>query len=158
MTSDDGRGPRQPRPRSAISGLGALELALQSQRLELESQSFARAILPLFDHIEAVCRGFAGLPAERQRERADAVAMLAEEADATVIKLDLRRIGSVGERFDTEEHEVVDTRTTPDVPRGTILEVVQHGWSYQGTVLRPAKVVAAIPASTEGAAGAETQQ
>jgi molecular chaperone GrpE len=55
----------------------------------------------------------------------------------------------VEERFDPAKHEAADTRRTDQVPPGTILETVRTGYTWQGRVLRPARVVVAAAASVE---------
>jgi len=150
MTEDN------PKPKSrraldpVVSRLNALDLALQSQQLELEGQALVRTLLPLLDHIESICRGFDHLPPERQQARAEAVATLAEVADTTAGRMQLEPIGKVGERSDPDRHEVVGTRAAPGAAHGSILEVTRRGWSYQGRVLRPAQVIAAIPSEAGG--------
>lgn len=145
MTDKD-RGAKAPPTTAAVTNLRALDLALQSQALELERLDLARALLPLFEHIERVCRGFDRLPGDLRQQRADAVAMLAEVADAVRKEIDIERIGEVGERAERDRHDIVDARPSP-AGHGTVLEVVQFGWSSRGRVLQPARVVAALPSN-----------
>lgn len=50
--------------------------------------------------------------------------------------------------FDTKLHEAVSTAPSTEHPPGTILQVLRRGWTWRGTVLRPAHVqVAAAPAT-----------
>lgn len=48
----------------------------------------------------------------------------------------------MGEKFDPKFHEAVATATLPDLEEGTIVEVVQTGYTLDGRALRPAKVIA----------------
>jgi len=49
--------------------------------------------------------------------------------------------------FDTKLHEAVTTAPSSEHAPGTILQVLRRGWTWRGTVLRPAHVqVAAAPA------------
>jgi molecular chaperone GrpE len=50
--------------------------------------------------------------------------------------------------FDTKLHEAVSTAPSAEHAPGTILHVLRRGWTWRGTVLRPAHVqVAAAPAT-----------
>jgi molecular chaperone GrpE len=46
-----------------------------------------------------------------------------------------------GEKFDPSQHEALSTRPDEDAEPGTVLEVVEKGYTASGTVLRPARVV-----------------
>ena len=62
---------------------------------------------------------------------------------------DVRPIDTRGV-FDPSLQEAVATVETTEHPPGTILGVVRAGWTYRGTVLRPAHVkVATLPARKE---------
>ena len=135
--------------RAVASNLNALDLAVQSQKLELEGIDLMRTLLPLFDQIEAVCRAFARRSVASARTQEDLVEGLSELAEQVGTSLGLEPIGTVGGQTHPGQHDVIDTRLAIDVPRGTILEVVQCGWIHQGKVLRRARVVAAVP-STPG--------
>ena len=50
-------------------------------------------------------------------------------------------VGAIGDRVDYLLHEVVGTKTVSDTVSGTILEVMQLGYTMHGRLLRPAKVI-----------------
>jgi molecular chaperone GrpE len=53
-------------------------------------------------------------------------------------------VAVVGQPFRSEEEEAVGEATAaPDLPDGSVAEVVQQGYRFYGGVLRPAKVVVA---------------
>jgi len=52
-----------------------------------------------------------------------------------------------GQPYDPETAEALGTTVRPDLPDHTVAEVVQHGYLYQETVLRPAKVMVAVAES-----------
>ncbi len=56
--------------------------------------------------------------------------------------LGVERMEAVGERFDPERHEAVELASAEEagVEPGTVLGVVQHGYTLDGRVLRPARV------------------
>lgn len=47
----------------------------------------------------------------------------------------------IGMAFDPSRHESVETAINPDLPPGSLAEVLLDGWTYKGRVLRYAKVV-----------------
>ena len=54
-----------------------------------------------------------------------------------------------GAAYDPQTAEAVGTTVNPDLPDHTIAEVVQQGYQYQDTVLRPAKVIVTVQSSDE---------
>ncbi len=57
-----------------------------------------------------------------------------------------------GEPFNPEYHEAMVTQPTADQEAGTVLAVVQKGYSLNGRLLRPARVVIARPVDPPDAA------
>ena len=47
----------------------------------------------------------------------------------------------VGERFDPDRHEAIQTRQAEGVENGTVLETLESGYRVDGQVIRPARVV-----------------
>ncbi len=73
----------------------------------------------------------------------------------------LRRFGvesyaASGEPFDPELHEAVASVETPGVEVPTVLNELQRGYRFNGTVLRPAMVQVALPPVAPAAAGEES--
>ena len=52
----------------------------------------------------------------------------------------LKKIDTIGNLFDPEEHEAVSTIKTNDYIKGTILEETRKGYTYQNRVIRPSMV------------------
>ncbi len=143
MTENSDRPDTRGRPPGSLrQSLDALDLALESQKLEAEQDDFLLDLLPLLDGVEKLCRGLGDQPPETLEKRREALALLPEIADEAARKIGLERAGRLGEPVDRLRHEVV--ATVPDVerPHGTVAEVIESGWSFQGRLLRLAKVVA----------------
>jgi len=69
----------------------------------------------------------------------------------TLSKNGLERIDAKDKQFDPHYHEAIDRLETNEYPDGTIIQVVQEGYIFDGRVLRPSLVrVAVVP---EGAGG-----
>ncbi len=58
----------------------------------------------------------------------------------------LREIEAVGHDFNYKFHQAVERVETADKPEGTILDVIQRGYTMEGDILRPALVRVAVPA------------
>jgi len=52
---------------------------------------------------------------------------------------------AVGRPFDPALHEAVATAATDEVPAGTVTAELQKGYTYEGEVLRPARVLVSQP-------------
>ncbi len=109
-------------------------------------ESFGRELLAVKDSLEM------GLAAA---EAADA-ASLREGSEATLklLTTTLERFGIVevdpeGEPFDPELHEAMTMQPSAEVEPGSVLTVIQKGYTLNGRLLRPARViVAAEPPET----------
>lgn len=143
MTENVDRKDPRGRPAGCLrQSLDALDLALESQKLEAEQDDFLIDLLPLLDGVEKLCRDLDQQPPEVSAERREALALLPEIADEAARKIDLERVGRPGEAIDRRRHEVVATVSDAERPHGTVTEVIESGWSFQGRLLRLAKVVA----------------
>jgi molecular chaperone GrpE len=61
----------------------------------------------------------------------------------------LKRIEpALGEKFDPHQHQAVMEHTSPDVPPGSVVQVLQTGYDLFGRIVRPAMVVVASREST----------
>jgi molecular chaperone GrpE len=63
----------------------------------------------------------------------------------------VERIEAAGKPFNPHLHEAVDRVENQEVPDGTVLEVLQEGFTFHGRVLRPSSVrVSVNPQGTDG--------
>ncbi len=109
-------------------------------------ENFGRELLAVKDSLEM------GIQAA---DNADVDALLAgKEATLKLLSTTLERFGieeldPEGEPFDPELHEAMTVQPSADMEPGSVLKVVQKGYSLNGRLLRPAMVVvAAEPAPT----------
>ena len=70
---------------------------------------------------------------------------------------DVRTIPSA-ETFDPGLHEAAGQRPTDEVPPGTILATVRAGYTWQGRILRPARVVLACAPGASSSAEADPSE
>jgi molecular chaperone GrpE len=102
------------------------------------AERLAQAILPVRDSLEAglAAAQKAGQSALLEGQRAT-LRLLDEAFDSSGI----REINPVGQPFDPNKHEALSLVPAPDVPRDTVLEVVQKGYELNDRLLRAAKVL-----------------
>ena len=103
-------------------------------------ENFGRDLLAVKDSLEM------GIQAA---ENADVEALLAgKEATLKMLTATLERFGieeldPEGEPFDPEFHEAMTMQPSADMEPGSVLTVIQKGYSLNGRLLRPAMVVVA---------------
>ncbi len=109
-------------------------------------ENFGRDLLAVKDSLEM------GIQAA---DNANVEALLAgKEATLKLLATTLERFGieeldPEGEPFDPELHEAMTMQPSEDMEPGSVLQVIQKGYSLNGRLLRPAMVVvAAEPAPT----------
>jgi molecular chaperone GrpE len=106
--------------------------------------NFARDMLVVADNLR---RALDHLPAE-MRESADAAAKsLVEGVEVTerdflsrLTRHGVKKLEPQGERFDPNLHEALFEVPDEDVPAGTVVQVIESGYTIGDRVLRPAKV------------------
>jgi molecular chaperone GrpE len=110
-------------------------------------ENFGRDLLNVRDSLEL------GLAAA---DAADVESILAgSEATLKLLNTTFERFGIVevdpeGEPFDPEFHEAMTMQSSADAEPGSVLTVIQKGYTLNGRLLRPARViVAAEPADPE---------
>lgn len=115
-------------------------------------EGFGRELLGVVDSFEM------GLAAA---DNADAKALL-EGSEATLKQLltALERFGievvdPVGQPFDPELHEAISMQPSADMEPNSVLTAVQKGYTLNGRLLRPARVVVSTEAAPDAADGSE---
>lgn len=80
------------------------------------------------------------------------IEMINKQLNDVASRHGLERIKAEGEHFDPNFHEALISEPSADHEEGTVIEVLQEGYTLRGSVLRPArvKVAAAPPEPTEG--------
>lgn len=115
-------------------------------------ESFARDLLAVCDSLEM------GLQAA---DSADAETLLAGKAAtlkllaSTLERFGIEQVDPVGQPFDPEFHEAMTMQPSGDAEPGSVLTVIQKGYSLNGRLLRPAMVVVAAEPDADGAAGGQ---
>jgi molecular chaperone GrpE len=105
---------------------------------------FARDMLTVADNLR---RALESVPSEAREGAAEALKALIEGVELTERDLlktlerhGVRKIEPEGQRFDPNLHQAMFEVPNPDVPNGTVVQVVQSGFTIGERVLRPALV------------------
>lgn len=124
----------------------------ENHRLQVRAQ-LLRELLPILEAFEHARSALGRLPAnDPLRTGLD---LLGREWEAFLKAEGVERVARVGGRFDPETHDAIaEAAASPGAPEGTVVEVVQQGYTFSGGLLRPAKVVVArasrAPAPAKG--------
>jgi molecular chaperone GrpE len=109
--------------------------------------NFARDMLTVSDNLR---RALEAVPAESRGDVDPVLAALIEGVEVTerglaqtLQKFGIRPIDPKGEKFDPAHHQAMFEVDNPDLPSGTVAEVVQTGYVIGERVLRPALVAVA---------------
>jgi molecular chaperone GrpE len=113
---------------------------------ELEAKLLA-TLQPLLDELLLVadCLDLAlASPAAHPEAKglAEGVALTRAKLSQALELVEVRPVPAEG-RFDPALHEAGETRVSPEHPPGTILATLRPGYSWQGRILRPARVAVA---------------
>ncbi|MEO5366606.1 MAG: nucleotide exchange factor GrpE [Magnetococcus sp. WYHC-3] len=113
-------------------------------------ENFARDLLAVADNME---RAFTALNTGAESFDAqgpykallDGVTMIRNELDRVFARHGVVRMEAQGRAFDPNLHQAVMQQPAPDAAPGTILQVLQAGYTLNERLLRPAMVAVAAP-------------
>lgn len=106
-----------------------------------ETARVSAAWLPVLDNLELALAHAGSDP----QTVVDGVKAIRDQAVQILSRLGFERHDEVGVPFSPELHEVVSVVTQPDLPSGTVIEVLRPGYGENGQQLRPATVVVSRP-------------
>ena len=124
-----------------------------AQRDQRESARFAnenllKDLLPIIDNLERAV-SFAK-DGHNQGGLIKGVELTLKQFNETLEKYSVKRITSIGERFDPSRHEAVARVDSRNAPEATVLQEHQPGYLLHERILRPSMVtVAAAPSTRE---------
>ncbi|MHB8896442.1 MAG: nucleotide exchange factor GrpE [Candidatus Geothermincolia bacterium] len=114
----------------------------QTRILETAEADLLKKLLPVIDNLE---RALDSSPEGDARGLREGVGKVLELMRDILGKEGLEVIDPGGEPFDPEHHEAMMVVETSECPEGTIVDVVQKGYRFNGVLLRPAMVRVACP-------------
>jgi molecular chaperone GrpE len=97
-----------------------------------------RELLPALDNLE---RALAATAADDQV--AEGIRLVQAELIGALTKVGVEHFSPKGEPFDPTVHEAMVSQPVEGAEAGTVVEVYQQGYRFDGEVIRPAKVVVA---------------
>jgi molecular chaperone GrpE len=107
-------------------------------------ERFASDLLPVVDSLERA------VESARSTERKDAVAAIADGVALslklfvdTLARSDLVQVDPLGEPFDPKLHQAVSMIESDTAEPGSVLQVLQKGYTLNGRLVRPAMVMVA---------------
>lgn len=107
-------------------------------------ESFGRDLLDVRDSLEMGLAAADTADADSLREGSAATLKLLE---TVMERFGVEQLDPVGEPFDPELHEAMTMQPSADAEPNSVLTVIQKGYTLNGRLLRPARViVAAAPA------------
>ena len=112
----------------------------RTEREKLSVAEYAKAnvmktLLPILDNADRAAAFEAGTEQYNK-----GIEMIVKELGTLAEKLGLREIGTVGEAFNPEIHEAIMHIEDENFGENTVAEVLQKGYKFGDTVVRPAMV------------------
>lgn len=113
----------------------------EKERLEIYERSSAeilKKLLPIIDNADRASAAQSG-----SDEFNKGIELIVKQLVGLSENLGLTTIGEVGETFNPEYHEAIMHIDDENLPENSISAVMQKGYKYGNTVIRPAMVVVA---------------
>lgn len=104
-------------------------------------EKFAGELLPIVDSLE-LCAS--SVPADMQKAAksvVDGVELTLKMFHSAMDKFGIKQVHPVGKPFNPEVEQAISMQFDPEKPAGTVLSVLQKGYTLNGRLLRPALVV-----------------
>ena len=119
----------------------------QAEERRSAHAAFARDLLPVVDNLQRA------LDAARQEIERSPLAKGVDLVRSQLLDIfgryGITPIDALGQPFDPHRHESVQQQFRPDLAPGTVVEVLEPGYSLHERILRPSKVVVAAPSDSE---------
>ena len=109
-------------------------------------ESFGRDLLDVRDSLEMGLAAADTADADSLREGSAATLKLLE---TVMERFGVEQLDPVGEPFDPELHEAMTMQPSADAEPNSVLTVIQKGYTLNGRLLRPARVIVAAAPATE---------
>jgi molecular chaperone GrpE len=106
-------------------------------------ESFSKELLAVVDSLEMGLEAAESADAAALRDGSEATCKLLK---STMGRFGLEEVDPEGEPFDPEFHEAMSMMPSADVEPGSVLTVIQKGYTLNGRLLRPARVIVAAEA------------
>ena len=111
-------------------------------------EGFGKELLAVKDSLEIGLETAATADAAALRQGSEATLKLLA---GTMERFGLEEVDPAGEPFDPELHEAMSMQPSADAEPGSVLTVIQKGYTLNGRLLRPARVIVASETTDEAA-------
>ncbi|RMH41056.1 MAG: nucleotide exchange factor GrpE [Deltaproteobacteria bacterium] len=127
---------------------------LEDGRIDQQAKVL-KEVLPAIDNLDRALQHAAGGTAD-VAAIVEGIQLVLRQIEQSLERVGVKVIDAKGKPFDPNVHEAVSQAPSADVPAGSVLEVLQRGYTIQNRLLRPSLVVVATaPVAADGAAGAD---
>ena len=143
----------------ALADIENLRRRSQKERedaLKYASANFARDMLSVADNLR---RAIESIPAEGDPDGAalvgfiEGIALTEKDLLSALERHKITKIEPMGEKFDPQFHEALFEIPTNDAASGTVMQVMETGYTIHDRLLRPAKVGIAKAAPADAGPG-----
>ena len=110
-------------------------------------EELLKELLPVFDNLERAI--VSSKQATDVKGVVDGITMILKQFDATVARLGITKVQTVGSMFDPQVHEAIQQVETDEHPPGMVVAEVQPGYMHGERLVRAAMVVVAKPKAAE---------
>ncbi len=104
-------------------------------------EKFASELLPIIDSLELCVSTSQEAANESTKAVIEGVNMTLKMFYLAMEKFGIKQINPVSELFDPEHQQAISMQFDPSVPAGTVLSVLQKGYTLNNRLLRPALVI-----------------
>jgi molecular chaperone GrpE len=103
-----------------------------------EVGSFFKSFLPIYDDLEraVMCSRKNGSPEDFK----EGISLICKRIHDILKDRGVERIDVVAKPFDPQKHEAIMVQEDAALPSNTVIEELQPGYLFKGTLLRPSKV------------------
>ena len=109
----------------------------------LKLQTKSEVILEVLNSLDDFERAFAVVKEGEESEFIQGIRLIYNNLLSSLQKLGVTELEAHHQPFDPNVHMAVGQIETADVPSGHVVEVVQKGYSLNGALIRPARVIVA---------------
>lgn len=106
-------------------------------------ERFAGEILVVVDNLERTLDAVQNKDNEAVRPLYEGVELTLKSLMDALRKFNIEQLDPEGEPFDPQQHEAMTMQENPDVEPNSVVAVMQKGYTLNGRVIRPARVIVA---------------
>ncbi len=117
----------------------------RAETVKYAATEVIKEILPVLDNLERAREAAQSGPSVDENQLREGVEIICKQFRDTLNKLGLTEVEAEDAPFDPHVHEAVGRVETDEHPEGTVVKVLQKGYSFKDRLLRPAMVSVSLP-------------